>query len=92
MSRSYRHSPAGGVTTSDSEKKDKRIWNRRVRHAVRQILRTHADLDVTPDLPSVREITNIWDGNKDGKIWYSWLPRWHTREEHEEIMRKVMRK
>lgn len=63
MSRSRRKSPIRGITTSDTEKRDKRIANRRLRRAVR--VRLSADPDDV--LPSLREVSSVWSFNKDGK-------------------------
>ncbi|HEY9787623.1 MAG TPA: hypothetical protein V6D17_19705 [Candidatus Obscuribacterales bacterium] len=71
MARSYRHTPIIGMTLAESEKKDKRIANRRERSRIRQILHT---LLTAPDsaldalvLPHKRELSNVWSFDKDGK-------------------------
>lgn len=77
MSRSFKHTPSrtnGGV----SEKKDKRTYNRCLRMHVRQILHSVAvgGFDDTVDslvLPEVRDVSNPWCMNKDGKRYSSSL-------------------
>lgn len=63
MSRSRRKSPVRGIRTSETEKQDKRIANRRLRRAVRVRLSADPD-DVLPDL---REVSSVWSFEKDGK-------------------------
>lgn len=67
MSHSYRKTPITGHG-GGSEKEDKRIYNRRLRSAVRQKLRTCSDFD-TVMLPLVRDVSNPWSMNKDGKSY-----------------------
>lgn len=71
MSRSFRHTPCtsnGGST----EKQDKRIYNRRLRTRVRQILRGDSTFE-RETLPIVREVSNPWSMSKDGKGFDSTL-------------------
>lgn len=72
MSRSGRKSPVTGITTADSEKRDKRRANRGLRRRVREIL--PADPDGV--LPALREVNCVWGFDKDGK----------TRFDHPERM------
>lgn len=65
MSRSFKKTPAGGITTVKSEKQDKRIANRRLRSRVRQAVREGDEV-----LPERREISDVWCFGKDGKAWY----------------------
>lgn len=67
MSRSRKKTPISGISTARSEKQDKRLANRKLRHAVKQRLGTDPD-DV---LPVLREVSNVWSMAKDGKHWYS---------------------
>jgi hypothetical protein len=66
MSRSRRKTPVLGITTAKSEKQDKRIANRKLRRAVKQ------RLGYDPDgvLPALREVSNVWSMDKDGKVRY----------------------
>jgi len=62
MSRSFRNTPIGGITSCKSEKDYKRIANRRHRH-----LSNRSDGE---QLPLLREISNVYWFGKDGKHWY----------------------
>ncbi|MBL8180117.1 MAG: hypothetical protein JNL64_00730 [Blastocatellia bacterium] len=64
MSRSRRKTPVIGNTSAESEKEDKQMYNRRFRHAFKQFL-IIAD-DSKPE-PSLRELSNPWSMDKDGK-------------------------
>lgn len=67
MSRSYRHSPIFGVTTTASERQFKATEHQRERHHVRQRLRIAAD-DTDHRLHR-RPFGNPWNGPKDGKVY-----------------------
>lgn len=65
MSRSYKHTPISGNTTSESEKHDKRLANRRFRRICRYL-----DWSEEDELgPEMNEVSNIWCFNKDGKSY-----------------------
>ena len=66
MSRSHRkHSFRAIIKNADSEKQDKRAYNRRFRHASEQALKA----DPTGEsLPILREHSDPWSMDKDGKI------------------------
>ena len=64
MSRSRRKTPIAVITTAESEKSDKRIYNRRFRHAFGQYLLKNPDGE---PLPALREYSNPWSMDKDGK-------------------------
>jgi hypothetical protein len=72
MSRSTRKTPAGGITTARSEKKDKQCWHRAFRSASRQnlqaIIRDWRAGDGFLDV-SFREKSSRWKMAKDGKTW-----------------------
>jgi hypothetical protein len=68
MTRSRKKTPISGITAARSEKQDKRLANRRVRRAVKQVLATSVDVHV---LPHRRELTNPWTMAKDGKMWFN---------------------
>ncbi|MEL6771041.1 MAG: hypothetical protein AAFP18_08255 [Bacteroidota bacterium] len=78
MSRSRKKTPISGITTATSEKHDKRLANRRSRRRIRQ--RLAAGHDGT-DLPLLREVSNVWAMNKDGKLYFD--PATHPK-----LMRK----
>ncbi|HKC66285.1 MAG TPA: hypothetical protein VKB86_21760 [Pyrinomonadaceae bacterium] len=66
MGHSRGHFPACGITTARSEKEDKRIHNRRFRHRIKRALKTFdPEAEV---LPVLREVSNVWDMAKDGKV------------------------
>jgi len=67
MSRSYRTTPASGVTTAESEKLEKSLANRKGRRMVRQILASSPEDAV---FPLKLEISDVWDMEKDGKSWF----------------------
>lgn len=64
MSRSRKKTPIIGMTTTDTEKKDKRQANRKLRVAVRNAI--VGDEEVMPEL---REVSDVWTFSKDGKQW-----------------------
>jgi hypothetical protein len=64
MSRSRRNTPITGISTSVSEKDDKRVYNRRFRHVCKQLL---ADDPETAPFPILRDYSNPWSMDKDGK-------------------------
>jgi len=64
LSKSYRKHPFCGMTTAESEKKDKQLAHRRERRIVRQILGSDP---LRPVLPHRREVSNVWSFDKDGK-------------------------
>ena len=62
MARSYRRTPIFGITCSRSEKQDKRIANRRLRHALKQAVDRGDEI-----LPMLRELSDVWSFAKDGR-------------------------
>ena len=64
MSRSVRHHPFCGITTSVSEAWWKRVCNRALRAAVRCRMAGGEDADALL-VPTLREVTRQW-GPKDG--------------------------
>jgi hypothetical protein len=64
MSRSRKKSKIRGITTADSEKKDKQDANRKFRRLTKQKAKKGDE-----DFPDVREISNVWSFDKDGKIY-----------------------
>ena len=66
MSRSRRKHPFRAVVvTASSEKQEKQAYNRRFRHATEQALQA----DPTGErLPVLREYSDPWGMNKDGKV------------------------
>ena len=68
MSRSKKHIPIFGITKSDSEKKDKRLNNRRLRRKVKELL-TEIETDEKV-LPIMKDVSNVWSMQKDGKQYW----------------------
>jgi len=62
MSRSRKKTKIHGITTAESEKKDKQIANRKYRRIVKQKVKCDSE-----DLPNLREVSDIWLFEKDGK-------------------------
>lgn len=77
MSRSRRRAPVRGLSTAESEKEDKRMANRKLRRRVRTALR----VDPEAPLPHLREVSNPWSMDKDGKTRFD-------PARHPEAMRK----
>lgn len=78
MSRSRRHTPIFGVTTSASEREYKAVAHRRERHHVRQQLPVAVD-DSDRRLHR-KPFGNPWAGPKDGKVYCSDVPRKDMRK------------
>jgi len=64
MSRSRKKTPISGVTTSNSEKDDKRQANRRYRRISKVLMQVRGD----EALIDRRAISNVWLFAKDGKV------------------------
>jgi len=64
MSRSRKYTPIGAITTATSEKRDKQLANRRLRAALRSAVALGADV-----LPEMRDVSDPWTFDKDGKTW-----------------------
>lgn len=77
MSRSRKKNPICGNCDSDSEKKDKRLANRRLRRVINS-----SDLVVDDVLPEMREVSNVASFDKDGKHWFEGC------SDHDKLMRK----
>jgi hypothetical protein len=58
-----------------SEKYDKRIANRRLRSSVNRLLRQDPETEV---LPIIREVSDVWDMNKDGKSYFGDMKNGNT--------------
>jgi len=65
MSRSFRKTKIFGITTAETEKLDKRRWNRVFRKVCKKRILLEEELPV-----KIQEVTNLWDGAKDGKQYY----------------------
>ena len=65
MARSQRKTPIRGITTAESEKKDKQLAHRRYRRKMKAVLQQAPDAEI---LPHVRDLSNPWSMSKDGRI------------------------
>lgn len=65
MSRSFRKTKIFGITTAETEKLDKRRWNRAFRKVCKNRILLEEELPV-----KIQEVTNLCDGAKDGKQYY----------------------
>lgn len=77
MSRSFRKTPVRGITSAESEKKDKAASHRIHRRTLKQKI---SDSLETP-LPTEQQLTNPWSMSKDGKFRFN--PKKHAK-----LMRK----
>lgn len=68
MSKSRRKTPIFGIAGS-SEKKDKRVNNRKLRRKCKSILSNNPESDELL-LPLMNEISDIWNMSKDGKFYF----------------------
>jgi len=71
MSRSFKKNPYGGITTARSEKRDKRIANRRLRTVTHILMKEITEGANIEHVPDIKEVSNVRDFDKDGKIFYS---------------------
>jgi hypothetical protein len=67
MSNSRKKTSIGGIIHSPSEKEDKRLYNRSYRRVCKQILESNIEVEL---LPHLREHSNPYSMNKDGKHWF----------------------
>ncbi|WKB82442.1 hypothetical protein [Cellulophaga omnivescoria] len=66
MSKSEKKTKIRGITTAKSEKENKQDANRKYRRIVKQKVKSNES-----ELPKIREISNVWSFNKDGKKYDS---------------------
>jgi hypothetical protein len=77
MSRSYRKHLVAGHSGCRSEKKDKQIANRKLRHRVKLVMKKDVESEVL--LPVLREVSDVWCMGKDGKGYYGDFVYSHSR-------------
>lgn len=65
MSRSLKRIPIFGITYANSEKQDKRRWNRTFRKVCKNLLMKEHEIPI-----KIAAVTNVWDGNKDGRRYW----------------------
>jgi len=88
MSRSRRKSPITGNTKAKSEKRDKRIANRRLRRRNAQRIAGMVD---NHELLDIRDVSDPYWFRKDGKQWIGDLKDHQDpemRAHYEQLMRK----
>ena len=78
MARSRRKSPVRGITTSESDKRDKQAAHRTERRRVRHVVKSEPETEV---LPHTRELSDPWSMAKDGKLRFN-------AAKHARLMRK----
>jgi hypothetical protein len=78
MSRSRKHTPISGHTNARSEKRDKRAANRKLRRRIRATMQANPE---TESLPELRELSDVWGMDKDGKHYFD-------ADEYPTLMRK----
>ncbi|MEM9339279.1 MAG: hypothetical protein AAGA66_11160 [Bacteroidota bacterium] len=76
MSRSRKKTPVKGITSAKSEKEDKRNANRKFRRKVKQEVNKGGE----EQLPKLRELSNVWAFDKDGKRYDKDLPEKSRRK------------
>lgn len=72
MSRSRRKTPIFGITTSESESVDKKIWHKAYRRSAKQ---SKCDEPI-----SHLEHSNVWNMSKDGKRYWKDPPKKYFRK------------
>lgn len=75
MARSFQKTKIFGITTATSEKEDKRLANRSLRRAVKQVIKDEFEV-----LPELREVSNVWSMAKDGKMYWGNAPVEYLRK------------
>lgn len=65
MARSVRKTKIFGITGAESEKQDKRRWNRTFRKICRKLIRLEKEAPF-----KIYGITEVWGGAKDGKRYH----------------------
>lgn len=66
MSRSEKKTKIRGITSAKSEKENKQDANRKYRRIVKQKVKSNES-----DLPEIKEVSNVWSFDKDGKRYDS---------------------
>ena len=75
MSRSYIKNKIVSYTKKESEKRDKTIANKRYRRFVKVRIAKRSDV-----LPLIREVSNIYQFDKDGKHYYAKMTKLEMRK------------
>lgn len=69
MARSHKKHNIMGITCKETEKKDKRLANRRLRRKNKSVKAT--DETSNADYAVMREVSDVWSFDKDGKHYIS---------------------
>jgi len=69
MARSKKKHAVTGITCAETEKEDKRRARRKLRRINRVLAATATDVEDVPQ-KLLREVSNVWMFDKDGKRWY----------------------
>lgn len=91
MARSWKHTPIHGFTTALSERKNKKMWHKNLRakaHCLCIFMKDDPDFCAS-DFKKEREVFNIYNGMKDGKIYN---PMSMSIEEDKKILLKFYTK
>mgnify|MGYP003398472880 FL=1 len=75
MSRSWIKNKIVGYTKKESEKRDKTIANKRCRRLVKVRIAKRSEV-----LPLIREVSNIYQFDKDGKHYYAGMTKLEMRK------------
>jgi len=75
MSRSYIKNKIIGYTKKETEKRDKTIANKRYRRLVKVRIAKRSET-----LPLIREVSNVYSFDKDGKHYYAKMTRLEMRK------------
>jgi hypothetical protein len=75
MSRSYIKNKIVGYTKKETEKRDKTIANKRYRRLVKVRIAKRSEI-----LPLIREVSNIYQFDKDGKHYYAGMTKLEMRK------------
>jgi hypothetical protein len=79
MSRSHKSTPIAGITTSESEKYDKKAWHSRFRSAAKRNICACADFEDHVDV-NFREVSNVQSMAKDGRKWLDLVKKPHFKK------------
>lgn len=75
MSRSFMKNKIVGYTKKETEKRDKTIANKRYRRLVKVRIAKRSEI-----LPLIREVSNIYQFDKDGKHYYAGMTKLEMRK------------
>jgi hypothetical protein len=75
MSRSWIKNKIVGYTKKESEKRNKTIANKRYRRLVKVRIAKRSEV-----LPLIREVSNIYQFDKDGKHYYAGMTKLEMRK------------